>query len=109
MSKFTPFISTHRKPLQELLKQSENDFIWQDHHTEAFNTSKNDKCKNVTLKYFDSSVAIYVECDASKKGIVVVMPQPDSAMEKLVFYASKILTSTGSNYSNIERDAGHGI
>ena len=31
LSKFVPFLSTHRKPFQELLKQSENDFIWQDH------------------------------------------------------------------------------
>ena len=51
-SKFIPFLSAHRKPLQELLKQSENDFIWQDHHTEAFNTLKAAICKDVTLKMF---------------------------------------------------------
>ena len=27
LSKFIPFLSTHRKPLQELLKQSENDYL----------------------------------------------------------------------------------
>ena len=59
-SRFIPFLSTHRKPLQELLKQSENDFVWQDYHTEAFNTLKAAICKDVTLKYFDSSAPIYV-------------------------------------------------
>ena len=44
LSKFIPFLSAHRKPLQELLKQSENNFIWQDHHTEAFNTLNNATC-----------------------------------------------------------------
>ena len=42
LSQFIPFLSTHRKPLQELLKQSENDFTWQDHHTEAFNMQRCD-------------------------------------------------------------------
>ena len=81
LSKFISFLSTHRKPLQELLKQSENDFIWQDHHTEAFNTLKAVICKDVTLKYFDHSVPIRIECDAFKKGISLVMLQPDSTIE----------------------------
>ena len=80
LSKFIPFLSTNRKPLQELLKQSENDFIWQDHHTEAFNTLKAAICKDVTLKYFDSSIPIYIECYASKKGIGVVMLQPKTGV-----------------------------
>ena len=83
LSKFIPFLSTHRKPLQELLKQSENNFIWQEHHTEAFNMPKNAICKDVTLKYFDSSVPIYIECDMSKKGISVMILQLDSAIENI--------------------------
>ena len=35
LSKFIPFLSAHRKPQQELLKLSENDFLWQDYHTEV--------------------------------------------------------------------------
>ena len=114
LSKFIPFLSAHRKPLQELLKQSENDFIWQDHHTETFNTLKAAICKDVTLKYFDSKLPIYIKYDASKKGIGVVMLQPESAIENTsksdipnlrpVFYASKTLTVTESYYSNIERE-----
>ena len=71
--------------------------------------------KIVTLKYFDSSLPIYMECDASKKGIGVIMLQLDSAIENTsksdvpnnlrpVFYASKTLTETESNYSNIEQE-----
>ena len=97
------------------MKQSENDFIWQQHHTEAFNTLKAAICKDATLKYFDSGVPIYIECGASKKGIGVVMLQQDSTIESTsksdvpnnlrpVFYASKTLTSTESNYSNIEME-----
>ena len=115
LSKFIPYLSTNRKPLQDLLKHSSVDaeFLWLDTHTEAFIKLKTAICKYVTLKYFDSSLPIYIECDTSKKGIGVVMLQPDSAIENTsksdvpnnlhpVFYASKTLTDTESNYSNIE-------
>ena len=115
LSKVIPYLSTHRKPLQSLLKHSSVDaeFLWLDTHTEAFNKLKTAICKDIILKYFYSSLPIYIECDASKKGIDVVMLQPDSAIENTsksdvpnnlcpVFYVSKTLTDTESNYSNIE-------
>ena len=69
--------------------------------------------KDVTLKYFDSNLPIYIETDALKKGTGVVMLQPDDSVENTsctevqnnlrpVFYTSKTLTATESNYSNIE-------
>ena len=78
LSKFIPYLSTHRKLPQDLLKHSSiEEFSWLDTHTEAFNKLKTAICKDVTLQYFDSSLPIYIECDASKKGIGVVMFQPD--------------------------------
>ena len=67
--------------------------------------------KDITLKYFDSRLLIYIKTDASKKGIGMVLMQPDSAITNTskmatpnnfrpVFYASK--THTESIYSNIE-------
>ena len=42
LSKFIPYLSTHRKPLQNLLKHSSVDaeILWLDTHTEAFNKLK---------------------------------------------------------------------
>ena len=71
--------------------------------------------KDVTLKYFDSNLPIYIETDTSKKGIGIVMLQPDNSVENIsctevpnnlrpVFYASKTLTATESNYSNNEHE-----
>ena len=37
--------------------------------------------KDVTLKYFDSNLPIYIETDTSKKGIGVVMLQSDNSVE----------------------------
>ena len=69
--------------------------------------------KDVTLKYFDSNLPIYIETDASKKGTGVVMLQPDDSVENTsrmevpnnlrpIFYASKTLKATVTNYNNIE-------
>ena len=114
LSKFIPHLSSFRKPLQDLLKSS-NEFIWLKVHDGAFKILKNAIAKDVMLKYFDSNLPIYIETDASKKGIGVVMLQPDNSVENTshtevpnnlrpVFYASKTLTATKSNYSNIERE-----
>ena len=69
--------------------------------------------KDVTLKYFDSSLPIHIETDALKKVIGVMVLQPDNPVENTsctdvpnnlrpVFYTSKTLMVTESNYSNIE-------
>ena len=71
LSKFIPHHSSFRKPLQDLLEV----------HDDAFKTLKSTIVKNVTLKYFDSSHPIYIETDASKKGIGVMMLQPDNSVE----------------------------
>ena len=112
LSKFIPHLSSFRKLLQDFFKSS-NEFIWLKVHDDAFKTLKSAIVKDVTLKYFDSSLPIYIETDASKKGIGVVMLQPDNSVENTshtevlnnlipVFYTSKTLMMTESNYSNIE-------
>ena len=68
LSEFIPHLSSFMKPLQDLLKNS-NEFVWLKVHDEAFKTLMNAIMKDVTLKYLDSNLPIYIETDASKKGI----------------------------------------
>ena len=114
LSKFIPHPSSFRKLLQDLLKSS-NKFVWLKVHDEAFKTLKNAIVKDVTLKYFDSNIPIYIETDALKKGIGVVMLQPDDSVENTshtevpnnlrpIFYTNETLTAIESNYSNIEHE-----
>ena len=114
LSKFIPYLSDLRRPLQELLKK-ENEFCWMSIHDEAFKKLKSAIVKDMTLKYFDANLPIYVETDASKEGIGVVLMQPNPNIQNMskttvpnnlryVYYASKTLTATESNYSNIERE-----
>ena len=95
--------------------KSSNEFVWIKVHDNAFKTQKNAIVKDITLKYFDLNLPIYIETDASKKGIEVVILQTDNSVENTshtevpnnlrpVFYASKTLTATESNYSNIQHE-----
>ena len=114
LSKFIPYLSDFRRPLQELLKK-ENEFSWMPVHDETFKNLKSAIVKDMMLKYFDTNLPIYIERDTRKKGISVVLMQPDPNVQNTsktavpnnlrpVYYASKTLTTTESNYSNIERE-----
>ena len=84
-------------------------------HNEAFRKLKSAIVKDMMLKYFDANLPIYIETDASKKGIGEVLMQTDPNVQNTsktsvpnniipVYYASKTLMTTKSNYSNIERE-----
>ena len=84
-------------------------------HDEAFKNLKSAIVKNMMLKYFDANLPIHIETDASKKGIGVALMQLDPNVQNTsktavpnnlrpVYYASKTLTTTESNCSNIERE-----
>ena len=52
------------------------------------------------FRHFDPNVESVIQTDASQKGLVAVLLQ----QEQLVCYASKAVTDTERNYSNIERN-----
>ena len=80
LCKFIPYLSDLRQPLQELLK-SNNEFYWTQVHKKAFNQLKEAIAKDVTLQFFNQDLPLYIEGDASKKGIGAVMLQPDKNQE----------------------------
>ena len=68
LCKFIPYVSDLCQPLQELLKSS-NEFVWTQVHDTAFTQVKQAICKDITLRFFDSDLPLYIEVDASKKVI----------------------------------------
>ena len=58
------------------------------------------------LAHFDPKVPLGLACDASKVGIgAVLYHRYDSGTERPIAYASKALTKTEQNYSQIKREA----
>ena len=101
-------------PLQPLLKK-DSEFIWTDTHTIAFNCLKEHVSNAVKLQFFDCSKPLFIEVDASKCDIGAAMLQSNPIVRNTstseipdnlrpISYASKTLSDTESNYSNIERE-----
>ena len=76
LTKFIPYLSDHRQPLQELLK-SNSEFVCTQVHDKAFKNLKQAICKDITFQFFDSYLPLYIEADASQKGIGAIMLQPE--------------------------------
>ena len=93
--------------------KKENDFIWSQNHQTCFDKIKEAVYKDVTLKFYDLNLPIFIETDASQNGTGVVLLQPlnftldeNNIPTRLisVAFASKTLTSTECNYANIEHE-----
>ena len=82
LCKLIPYLSDLCQPLQELLNSS-NEFVWTQVHDTAFSQMKQAICKDITLRFFDSDLPLYIEVDTSKKGIGAVMLQPDKTQRIL--------------------------
>ena len=82
LSYFVPEQSSHRTPVQPLVKTN-TDFIWLKSHTEAFKRIKNAILKWLPLQFYDVSHPLLIECDASKKGLDCIFLKP---MDKNITY-----------------------
>ena len=122
-SLFLAFLSDLCAPLQSLLKKY-IEFIWMPVHQKALDEIKLHVSNDVKLQFYDSSKPLYIEVDTSKKGIGVVMLQEDTIVInhnsnhdsncdsksgseiptnlRPISHASKTLSTTESNYYNIE-------
>ena len=115
LSRFLAFLSDWHQPLQSLLKK-DTEFVWMPVHQCAFDQIKLHVSNNVKLQFYDAHKPLYSEVDMSKKGIGAVMLQQDSIVPNAaksdeipmnlrpISFASKTLSSTESNYLNIERE-----
>ena len=80
LSRFLPFLSDLRAPLQNLLKKG-SELIWTNIHQQTFDQLKLHVSNDVKFNFYDCSKPLYVEVDTSKKGIGAVMLQEDSIIK----------------------------
>ena len=100
LSPFIPDLSTLTAPLHELLKK-DTDFIWNCTYNATFQQIKEAVVSDTTLRYFDPSLPVTIQVDASQVGLGAALLQNGKPMA----FASKALTETECQYRNIERDA----
>jgi len=100
LSQHIPNFASQAKPLRDLLKK-DVPFQWDATHDHCVATLKQLVNQAESLAYYDASKAVVLEVDASQKGLGAALLQD----ERVIAFASKTLTKTQSNYSNIEREA----
>ena len=115
LSCFLAFLLDLHVLLQALLKKG-IEFVWTMVHQHMFDQIKLNVSNDVKLQLYDANKPLYIEVDTSKKGTGAVMLQCDSIVSNTaksdeilmnlrpISYASKTLSSTKSNYSNIKHE-----
>ena len=99
MGGFIPNLSRLSSILRDLLRK-DVPFEWSEDHQMAFNTLKGAITTDASMAYYDVTKPITLEVDTSQKGLGAALGQE----KKPIAFASKTLTKTQSNYSNIERE-----
>jgi hypothetical protein len=97
LSRYIPNLATQNRPLRDLIKA--NEFEWKELHTTCLNQLKESIVTN--LAFFDSSSpTLELEVDASKHGLGARI----SASGKVFAYASRSLSKSEQNYSQLEKE-----
>ena len=98
----TALIAELMSSLQPLLS-SKNDFVWSDHHSQAFAKVKEQLVKSPVLAFFDIKKPTRLCTDASRQGIGFVLQQQSTAGQWVLIQAgSRFLSSPESRYTIIE-------
>ncbi|KAL1447864.1 hypothetical protein WDU94_005577 [Cyamophila willieti] len=103
-SKFIPDFSSISYPLRCLLRKNKN-WLWTSQCEAAFLNLKSVMCSEKVLTPFDPHVPVVLATDASPYGIAAVLSHTIDNTEHPIAYASRSLTSSEQNYSQLDREA----
>jgi hypothetical protein len=102
LSQYSPNLSRKTASLRDLCK-NDREWNWYPEHEKAFSEIKEmiTEVPGPVLQYYDPSIPVKVQVDASQTGLGAVVMQNGQP----IAYASKSLTSTQQAYAQIEKEA----
>lgn len=103
--KFIPNLSTLIQPMTALLHK---DVVWQwsEKCQSAFENAKKSLQSDKLLVHYDPDLPLILACDASPYGVgAVISHRMKDGSERPIAFASRMLTKTEQNYSQIEKEA----
>ena len=105
MGTFIPNLSHHTEPLRAMLKK-ENEFHWEEQQTRSFQKIKAliTKANTTPLRYYDRSLPVTVQADASLRGLGACLLQQYDGKDQPIAFTSKSLTDVETRYVNIKRE-----
>ena len=102
---FIANLSTSLQPLHELLRKGVK-WEWTKECEEAFQRSKSELMAGRVLVPYDEKRKLILACDASPYGVgAVISHVMDDGQERPIAFASRTLTKSERNYSQIEKEA----
>ena len=103
--KFIPNLASLIYPLNSLLKANTS-WNWTEQCEQAFKKAKQKLTSAAVLAHYDPNVSLHLAGDASAYGVGVVISHvyPDGS-ERPVAYASRTLSVSEKNYSQLEKEA----
>ena len=102
-SKFVPNLATMATLIYQLTRKNVP-FDWNEECQKAFQSLKQELISNCFLTYFNPKLPLIVSCDASPVGLGAVLAHKlPSGEEKLIAYASRTLSNSERNYSQIDK------
>ena len=99
LSKFCHTLSETVRLLKDLTKE-DSAFLWSKRHENAFNSAKNLIASATALRYYDTTLPVTLQVDASEDAISGVLLQNDQP----VCFTSHTLNSTEKKYAQIEKE-----
>ena len=104
-SKFLPNMASVLAPLYKLLRK-DTPWKWTEAEEKAFCASKDLLTSSALLVHFDPELDLVLMCDASSYGVGAVLAHrmPDGS-ECPIGYASRSLSASQRNYSQLEKEA----
>lgn len=102
--KFVPNLSTIIQPMTRLLHK-DVEWKWSKECQMAFENSKRHLMSNQVLTHFNAALPLVLACDASPVGVgAVIAHKMSDGSERPIAFASRMLTKTERNYSQIEKE-----
>ncbi|CAG9116295.1 unnamed protein product [Plutella xylostella] len=96
--------STILSPLQNLLRK-DAPWTWSDREEQAFQRIKRELASDRVLTHFDPEARLTLCVDASPTGLGAYLAQGEEGHERPLAFASRSLSATERNYSQINKEA----
>ena len=76
------------------------DYKLQSEHHKSFDAIKRELSTNIVLPYYDPTSHITLQTDSSKKGLRAVLIQNGTP----IYFASRAISTTETNYQNVKQE-----
>ena len=99
LAKFLPKLSEVMEPIRRLTRK-DAPWNWSSEQDQAFENVQRLVTEAPVLRYYDPSLDLTIQCDASQSGLGAALLQNGKPIE----YASRSLTDTETRYAQIEKE-----